>query len=255
MKKATDWLERAERLEQTLLFLDFDGTLSPIVDRPGEARPLEGVPEVLEEIGKSIPLAVISGRGAEDVKTRLGVEGIYVAGSHGMEIVDPGGREHQPEKVGAFLEILDEEERRLRERFVNREAVEIERKRFGVAVHYRRAPEEEEGIRNELQAILRRRKDLKIGEGKKVLELQPDVDWDKGRALDFIFEELGRQGGLPIYIGDDVTDEDAFREIRRRDGVGILVAEEERPSAAKYRLRSPEEVRSFLKAFSERLLS
>ena len=84
-------------------------------------------------------------------------------------------------------------------------------------------------------------------EGKKVWELQPDVDWDKGRAVRWLIESLKLQDALPVYLGDDVTDEDAFRALAAR-GVGIVVQDAPRPTAATLTLRDPDEVRDFLAA-------
>ena len=85
-------------------------------------------------------------------------------------------------------------------------------------------------------------------EGKKVYELLPNTDWDKGKAVLWLLEDLHLERGKvrPIYIGDDRTDEDAFRALGRR-GIGILVSEEPRPSAATYSLGNPSEVERFLR--------
>lgn len=90
--------------------------------------------------------------------------------------------------------------------------------------------------------------------GKKVHELQPDIDWDKGKALLWLLETLGLdpQEALPLYIGDDLTDEDAFRAVEQR-GAGIIVTEQPRPTAARYALKDPAEVERFLRELSARL--
>jgi trehalose-phosphatase len=85
-------------------------------------------------------------------------------------------------------------------------------------------------------------------DGKKVYELLPDIDWDKGKAVLWLLENLGLDcaNGRPIYVGDDRTDEDAFRALGQR-GVGILVSEQPRPTAASYSLKDPAEVGRFLR--------
>jgi len=97
----------------------------------------------------------------------------------------------------------------------------------------------------EFARALARHPALRMTEGKKVWELQPDVDWDKGRAVLWLIETLKLEDALPVYIGDDVTDEDAFRALEHR-GVGIAVQDAAQPTAATLTLRDPDEVRDFL---------
>jgi trehalose 6-phosphate phosphatase len=113
-------------------------------------------------------------------------------------------------------------------------------------VHYRRVPEAR--AHDVHQAVLRaqaRHPALRITSGKKVYELQPDVDWDKGRAVQWLIETLRLEDALPVYIGDDVTDEDAFRALAGR-GIGIAVQEAPHDTAAAWTLRDPDEVRALL---------
>lgn len=246
MQSALEWIEREEDLGNLAVFLDFDGTLAPIVDRPGDAKPLKGISRLVEELAQIVPVAVISGRGLADVQKRLGAQGIYYAGSHGMEIVTPEGEHHEAPEVEKILEVLDEQEQWLYERLSGLRGVEIERKRFGVAVHFRRNRSAQDEVEQILAEAVDKGRGLKVGTGKMVRELQPDVDWNKGTALRFIFSRMNEEKRRPLYIGDDRTDEDAFEEIQP-EGVGILVAEEERETAAQFRVRDPKEVRSFLR--------
>lgn len=253
MEHGIKWLKNRERADDLALFLDFDGTLAPIVERPGDARPLEGIPELIERIGRHIPVAVISGRGLDDVSDRLGTSSIYIAGSHGMEIRPP----HQPaeaeERVESLLPVLDDEEARLRDHFAEVSGIEIERKRFGIAIHFRRRPEAREKVEKAIEKSIEAHPELKMGTGKMVRELQPDVDVDKGTALRIIRERIDASQQWALYVGDDRTDEDAFEAVAD-DGAGILVAEEPRSSAARYWLRDPREVRQFLEAIEELLV-
>ena len=254
MRDAMDWLKEQRDVEDLVLFLDFDGTLAPIVERPGQAKPLEGVRELVESLGEEIPVAVISGRGLDDVMERLGAKGIYYSGSHGMEIADPEGSREESQEVQQLLPILDEVEGRMRQLFGDDEALEVERKRFGVAVHFRRKPRARQQVEQALAEAVGNGEGLKMGFGKMVREIQPDVDQHKGTALRRITEQMGRDeaNGRSVYIGDDKTDEDAF-EVVADQGYGILVAAEDRPSAAALRLDDPYEVRQFLEALVERL--
>lgn len=247
MKSALKWLNEAEDLGQVACFLDFDGTLAPIVERPREAKALEGTREIVSKLGEKIAVAVISGRGLDDIRGRFLIDDIYYAGSHGMEIRSPDGSVHEPEAVEKYLPVLDRVEGPLRDHFAGREGVEIERKRFGLTVHFRREPEAKEEVEQVLAKIVEENPGLTVGLGKMVRELQPDVDWDKGHALRFIQRQLADEGrrGRPIYIGDDWTDEHAF-EVIADEGVGILVTEQARATAARYCLKDPGEVQEFL---------
>ncbi len=253
MEDAREWLRERDQVDDLALFLDFDGTLAPIVERPGDARPLDGIPALVEAVTKRVPVAVISGRDVDDVRARLGVEGIWYAGSHGMDLVDPQGRREVDEELERLIPMLDEQEDWLRERFSEAPRVEIERKRFGIAVHFRRRPEAQEIVEKALQDAVDQAEGLKKGVGKMVRELQPDVDVDKGTALLAIRRRTDPDSRFtPVYIGDDTTDEDAF-EVIRNDGVGILVADQPRETAALYRLEAPAQVREFLEVLVERL--
>jgi len=227
------------------LFLDYDGTLTPIVERPEDAVLAPETREVLRRLAARHPVAIISGRDLEDVRARVGVEGIHYAGCHGFEIAGPrGSRVHEAAaaaapQLGAAADMVAHDTRGI-------PGVQLERKRFTLAVHYRRAPEAR--VHDVHEAVLRaqaRHPALRITEGKKVYELQPDVDWDKGRAVLWLIDTLKLEDALPVYIGDDVTDEDAFRALEHR-GVGIAVQDAAQPTAATLTLRDPDEVRDFL---------
>ena len=124
----------------------------------------------------------------------------------------------------------------------------IEDKKFSVAVHYRLVKNEED--RNRIYQVVKdiagRYPKIRLMHGKMVYELLPSMSWDKGRAVRWIMEALKLNWNevVAVYIGDDTTDEDAFRAIRTR-GVGILVAENSKPSAAYFRLKNPDEVKKF----------
>jgi trehalose-phosphatase len=104
-----------------------------------------------------------------------------------------------------------------------------------------------------MDAAAARHPELRRISGKKVYELLPDIDWDKGKAVAWLLETLGlesRSGGIrPIYIGDDSTDEDAFRALEQR-GIGILVSEQSQPTAARYSLKNIDEVERFLRTLT-----
>ncbi|HKH49459.1 MAG TPA: trehalose-phosphatase [Thermoanaerobaculia bacterium] len=245
-------LERWDEIERRLagrrpaIFLDYDGTLAPIAPRPELAHLPERTRAVLRRLAVRGPVALLSGRGREDVAALVGLDELTYAGSHGFDIAGPTLRREMGEGIP---ERIEEAAERLRRRVEGIAGVLVEPKRFSVAVHFRLVdaadlPRIEEAV-DAVQAELQ---DLRKVSGKKIFELRPALDWDKGHALLWLLDALHGEDGaavVPLYLGDDVTDEDAFRAIRDR-GIGILVAEEPRETAAGYSLRDPDEVRVFL---------
>ena len=237
------------------VFLDFDGTLAPIVERPELAEIDAGMRAIVERLARRCAVAVVSGRDREDVARRVALERVYYAGSHGFDIGGPHGTRHEHPQGIEALPALDAAEQELRASLQGVAGALVERKRFSVAVHYRRVSDHDApAVERAVDDALRRRKDLRKGTGKKVFELQPDVQWDKGAAVHWLLRALGldRPDVLPVYIGDDVTDEDAFRALAGR-GLCIAVLDHARPTAAEFSLDDPQQVRVFLHALAAAL--
>jgi trehalose-phosphatase len=236
-----------------VLFLDYDGTLAPIARRPEQARLPGATRGLLRRLTTVLPMAVVSGRARADVEKMVGLDGIAYAGSHGFDLAAPDGRPLAPPAsagIGDHLrELIASTAAELKERLARFSAgVRVEPKTYAVAVHYRlAAPADVPAVEAAVDAAVDAHPELRKTGGKKVFELRPAVDWDKGRALLFLLAELGLNsaGHLPLYLGDDETDEDAFRAVAGH-GIGVLVAAEPRPTAASFYLRDPEEVRVFL---------
>ncbi|MEX1034146.1 MAG: trehalose-phosphatase [Cellvibrionaceae bacterium] len=235
------------------VFLDFDGTLAPLVDDPREAVISEAMLETVKSLTGSCTLGIISGRDREDLQARVAIEGILYAGSHGLDIAGPGYQTSLPEAEAAIPEV-DSAENRLREALEAVPGVVIERKRFAVAVHYRKvrsdvAIQQVKRVVDGVLADTHLRKRL----GKKVLELEPAVDWDKGHAVEWLMEtaEIDPRRVLVIYIGDDETDEDVFAALAGK-GLGVRVGEEISTSLADYYLAEPTEVQTLLQRIGER---
>jgi len=249
------WKEIEKSLTSNiLLLLDYDGTLTPIVERPELAVLSEDMKDLIERVSNRYDIGIISGRSLADIKNLVKVEGIYYAGNHGFEVSGPNLKLAKPEAEQAKLSILklcDE----LKARLGHISGAIVENKGLTASVHYRLVSAEKfkelskifEGIVGpylESGAI-------KITQGKKVFEIRPNVDWDKGKAVLWIMDAIRLpENVLPIYVGDDRTDEDAFLALKDRDGVTILVSERVRKSNAKYFLKDVGDVREFL----ERLL-
>ena len=231
------------------VFLDYDGTLSPIAPRPEMATLPEETREVVRRLAQRYPVAILSGRGREDVTSLVGLEGLSYAGSHGYDIAGPGIRHEVGEGIPARIDSAAEA---LRRELKEIEGVLIEPKRFALSIHFRLAREEDlPRIERAVDEVASSHPGLRKGHGKKLFELRPSLDWDKGQALLWMMDALNLFAEVPLYLGDDITDEDAFRVVEKQ-GIGILVAEEPRPTAAAYGLRDPGEVRLFLEWLADR---
>lgn len=239
------------------LFLDYDGTLTPIVARPEQARLAPETRTALEAaVALGAPVAVVSGRDLDDIRRLVNLPGLVYVGSHGFDIAGPGGLYLRHPGALALLPELDAAEAALVARLAGVPGVQLERKRFSLAVHYRRVPAPQAALVAAAVAVeAAARPRLRRTAGKMVFELRPALDWHKGRAVEWLLEALGREGPavLPLYLGDDLTDEDAFRALQMR-GLGVVVREgRPRSTFARYALESPLEVRRFLQALGDHL--
>src|SRR5207248_3883307 len=234
------------------VFLDYDGTLTPIISHPQDAWLTDSMRQTLRELAGSLPVAVLSGRDLHDVRRRVDIDGIVYAGGHGFDIAGAGGLRRQ--LGAAYLPVLDMAEAELREALDEIPGAQLERKHFSVAAHYRNVNESDAfRVAQAVDAVAARHCELRMMNGKKVHELLPDIDWDKGKAVLWLLETLKLERGkvLPIYTGDDRTDEDAFSALEKR-GVAILVSEHPQVTAANYWLHNPEEVEEFLQKVADR---
>lgn len=244
------------------LFFDFDGTLSKIVDQPDQATLVDGAAEALRALATRYPVGVLSGRDLADIRARVGIAGLWYAGSHGFEMVAPDGTYHSNETAAQAVDVLRRAADELTEQLADISGVSVEHKRCAVAVHYRNAaPDAAGAVRTAVRDVGEHR-GLKMTAGRKVVELRPNVDWDKGKTLEWILDKVTDEVTLPIvigetllpiFIGDDLTDEDAFDSVLH-NGIGIVVRHTEdgdRATAARYSLNDPDQVKEFL----DRLLS
>jgi trehalose-phosphatase len=245
----------ALRIGRPAVFLDYDGTLTPIVRRPDEAVMDEATRRAIRALATRCPVGVISGRDLGDVRRMVGIEGISYAGGHGFDILAADGTRHRrAEEYGTPLRSAAAE---LESALVGVPGAWIERKRFAIAVHVREVEDRlVPFVEGATHAVAGRHPELRQTGGKRVFELRPAVPWDKGKALLSLLQLLGLGGTdvVPVYLGDDETDEDAFLAIAGL-GIGIVVRGEgdDRSTAARYALASPDEVRGFLEAVAARV--
>ncbi|XP_057738904.1 probable trehalose-phosphate phosphatase F [Arachis stenosperma] len=262
-------IERAKN-NKVAVFLDYDGTLSPIVDDPDCAFMSEPMRETVRSVARCFPTAIISGRSRDQVYDLVKLTELYYAGSHGMDIIGPfrhnvsnklpncvNSTDHQGNQITLFqpatqfLPIIDEVFRTLVEITKDISGAKVENHKFCVSVHYRNVQENNWTIIGQrVHDILKNFPGLRSTHGRKVLEVRPVIDWNKGKAVEFLMESLDLNDNddvLPIYIGDDKTDEDAFKILRESNrGCGILVSSVKKESNASYSLRDPNEVMEFL---------
>ncbi|BAT07760.1 probable trehalose-phosphate phosphatase 7 [Oryza sativa Japonica Group] len=252
----------ASKGKQIVMFLDYDGTLSPIVDDPDAAFMSETMRMAVRSVAKHFPTAIVSGRCRDKVFEFVKLAELYYAGSHGMDIKGPASRhaaaKSPPHNKGVlfqpaseFLPMIEQVHQRLEQATSSIPGAKVENNKFCVSVHFRCVDEKSWGALAEtVRRVVREFPRLRLSQGRMVFEVRPTIKWDKGKALEFLLDSLGFadcSDVLPVYIGDDRTDEDAFKVLRRRgQGVGILVSKHPKETSASFSLQEPAEVMEFL---------
>ncbi len=243
------------RLEgKTLIFLlDYDGTLTPIVKRPGIADLSKQRKKVLRRLAKKFIIGIISGRKLKDIRKRVGIKGIYYVGNHGFEIHGPstnitfGAAKLSRQSAAAIVRELKKKTKKIK-------GIIIEDKGITFSLHYRLANHKDyvkaKNIFSQVikPYILRRK--VRITYGKKVIEVRPNIAWDKGKACLWLIKTIKKRHVLrdiiPIYAGDDTTDEDAFGVLRKK-GITILVGS--RKTKAEFTVKNVYQIYKFLEKF------
>uniref|UniRef100_A0ACD5Y2Y8 Uncharacterized protein n=1 Tax=Avena sativa TaxID=4498 RepID=A0ACD5Y2Y8_AVESA len=252
----------ASKGKQIVMFLDYDGTLSPIVNDPDAAFMSETMRMAVRSVAKQFPTAIVSGRCRDKVFEFVKLAELYYAGSHGMDIKGPAKSSSGHAKSKAkgvlfqpaseFLPMIEQVTQRLIEETRHVRGAKVENNKFCVSVHFRCVDEKSwASLAETVKGVVREYPKLRVSQGRMVFEVRPSIKWDKGKALEFLLESLGFaecSNVLPVYIGDDRTDEDAFRMLRQRtgQGVGILVSKHPKETSASFSLQEPAEVMEFL---------
>ncbi|KAL0878262.1 hypothetical protein Bca101_027968 [Brassica carinata] len=233
-----DEIMNAAKGKQIVMFLDYDGTLSPIVEDPDKAYITHEMREVVKDVALNFPTAIVTGRSIDKVRAFVKLNEIYYAGSHGMDIEGPTNENNYGESnqgvlfqpAREFVPMIEKVVKILEEKTKCIPGAMVENNKFCLSVHFRRVDE-------------------------KVLEIRPTIKWDKGQALNFLLRSLGFENSenvVPVYIGDDRTDEDAFKVLREKgQGFGILVSKVPKETNASYSLQDPSQVNEFLKRLVE----
>lgn len=243
------WESIAAQIAQQPRFLiasDFDGTLAPIARTPLEAVLPSETRTLLRRLSvcSGVSIAIISGRSLADVKMHVGIEDLFYVGNHGLELSGPGIEMHNPHASKAHGE-LEKAVASLVEITAALAGVYIENKGATAAVHWRLASEETRSVlRDRVEKTLAAYPRLILSPGKCVWELRPKEGWNKGDALTHLRTRLGLAPGETLYLGDDLTDEDAFRVVR--SDLTFRVGGAGETTAARYRMRDPDDAQAFL---------
>ncbi|RLN50119.1 hypothetical protein BBJ28_00003909 [Nothophytophthora sp. Chile5] len=247
------------RNHRLVVFLDYDGTLTPIVNDPALALLSPVMKDTLEKLREKFITGVITGRSLHKIQKFVSIPQLYYAGSHGFDIEGPNGTSIKNQVAAQFLTDLNQVRDALSEGIAGIAGSEVEDNIFSVSLHYRYS---EEVLPRpvsryaekcwSLGFLYRSCASFRLNEGKMVFEFKPKIDWNKGKALVWLLQALGldeHDDVYTIYIGDDTTDEDAFQLFQahcNRKGVGIIVTEESTSTGASFTLRDTNEVCEFL---------
>ncbi|MDD5156087.1 MAG: trehalose-phosphatase [Candidatus Omnitrophica bacterium] len=250
-------IKKRARGRSLFIFLDFDGTLTPIVKTPDKAELSAKFRTLLGKIAESqnLKLAFISGRGLADIKNKIGIKNAIYSGNHGLEIEGPKIK-FSLFSLPGYRKTLERIKNDLKQNISSVRGIFVEDKGLSLSLHYRQAekkliPRIKTIFHETVISYLAGNK-IKVRSGKMVLEIRPPVEWDKGRVVLWLLARqifaAKKEDVLPVYIGDDVTDEDAFKALRNK-GLTIFVGKP-KESYARYYLKSPNEVMRFLRDIS-----
>ncbi|MDD5505866.1 MAG: trehalose-phosphatase [Candidatus Omnitrophica bacterium] len=238
------------------LFLDCDGTLAPIAGAPEAAVIPPDTKKILSLLlrKRNCSIAVISGRAVSDVKRIFRLKNIIYSGNHGLQIEGPKIKRNLPVPA-SYRKILQRIKARIKQRLSGIKGVLLEDKKLSLALHFRLAAKRQltfikDAFRESIIPYSAENK-IKTSTGKKVFEVRPPLDWDKGKVVLWLLAKLAqkRKDILPVYIGDDLTDEDAFRALRSK-GLTVFVGSPGKSSAGYY-LRDTREVAEFLRLIKD----
>ncbi len=243
----SEWQPLQKKLKNTKkisLFLDYDGTLTPIVKKPELAKLSLQIKKLLRKISGKYTVAIISGRPLNEIKKLVGLKNIIYSGNHGFEIEIKGKKIIQNVSRGTKNEI-----RRIKDKLVKEikkiDGAFLEDKGLTLSIHWRLV--DKKNLLNlfaTIRDVIRDNSRVSLTKGKKVWEIRPNINWDKGRAVKKILSlRPTRYSLLPVYIGDDTTDEDVFKVLK--NGITIRIGKS-KSSNARYYLKNQSEIKKFL---------
>ena len=245
----TEWKKISEKLvgKKRFFFFDYDGTLTPIVKKPELAKLDSRIKDILRKISKANKVAIISGRPLSEIKNFIGIKNIIYSGNHGFEIEIKGKKIIQNTDHWTKNEI-----RRIKDKLAKEikkiDGAFLEDKGLTLSVHWRLTSKKDlPKLFALIRETIRANSRLKLTKGKKVWEIRPNVDWHKGKAVEWILSRLPTfYSLLPVYIGDDATDEDAFKTLK--NSITVKVGKSKK-SKAKYYIKNQSEIKKLLISF------
>jgi len=260
---AKTWACVADRMrgKNLFIFLDFDGTLTTIASTPNKCFLSAAVKKILQEIAGNykVRLAFISGRRLKDLKARVGVKNAVYSGNHGLEVEGPSIA-FKSFVLPGYQRNIVRIKHALKRKIAAVAGAWVEDKGLTISLHYRLAEKNDiPAVKNIFQETIAAYCDahsVKIRSGKMVFEVMPPIAWDKGKVVRWLCSQRSfvfhHHRGIPVYIGDDVTDEDAFRAISAK-GITIFVGRPKK-TRARYYVKDPGEVQKVLERISGEIL-
>lgn len=246
-------IEKTLKAKKPFFFFDYDGTLTPIVSKPHLARLSPSAQKLLKQLSQKHKsrIAIVSGRSLKSVKFLVGIPSLIYAGNHGCEIKGPGFTYH-PRISQKYHTAIKRIKHNLNIQLKQIKGVIVEDKGWTLSVHYRNVPD---ASLKKLKKLFSQEvnpytinNSVMLKAGKKVWEIRPPVDWHKGKAVLWILKRMRQKVSgpiVPIYFGDDITDEDAFIALKRR-GIGVLVGKR-KSSKARYCISGPQALQTLLR--------
>lgn len=240
---------------KSLMGFDFDGTLVSIVSHPDKVKLNPAIPKLLKQLKKKYrsEVLILSGRSLKVLKSFFPGCPFYFAGNHGFECQGPGLKYVHP-KAKKEAERLQKIKKWIAPFLKKYKGTWVEDKKYTFSVHFRALPAKEHAsfcraLRARLRAFPGGLKKMKLRPGKCVLEIRPQIKWDKGELYLWLQKKLKMKPGRDFfsYVGDDVTDEDVFKVMPRLKGVSVYVGSPHHPTRARFRINSQKELLGFLK--------
>jgi trehalose 6-phosphate phosphatase len=249
----TEWDAIAKHLEgkRVMVFLDYDGTLTPIVEDPDKAIMCDHMRGIVASCASRFTTSIVTGRSREKITNFVKLDSLCYAASHGFDIVEPHGTNSEATQAAEnFLPCLAQTRTILEQALVGIDGAFVEDNKYALSVHYRQCKDHAEVVphlRSLVEnTLLASPEQLRMSTGKCVFELRPAMEWDKGKAVEYLMSKHGFDDScVCLYIGDDVSDEAAFKTIGE-NGISILVSDVPKETYAKYYVKNPDEVGSFL---------
>lgn len=240
---------------RVLLIFDYDGTLTPIVARPEMAILSEETRRLLTQIARMdrFIVAVVSGRGLSDLESLVAISGLVYAGNHGLEMSGSGMEYVHPE-APEFVDSLVEVAGLLEQELADVPGILVDNKRLTLTVHFRGTPDLYSAqVDQTVVAVTKPYVDcgrMKITRGKKVVEVRPNIDWGKGKAIERIRQICG-DSPFPVFFGDDETDEEGFVVVQDAGGIAVYIGGTRQNTKALHQLESPGEVAQVLELLTQ----